>query len=769
MPAGVIPPTILPRGRDEPQWQGGPLDSWVLSFLTQKRIFGAGGQVKQKFWRYDVDSDIRAWTWPPQSCETLYLLTAGGAPRRPRQWRWDYDPPSFWLADPIPTNIRTFPSVAPFSRLWRYDYAPDQPWPAAPTPSDTLFQLTANGAPTKPWQWRWDHVPDPAWLWEAPPDWTLVLPTPKPFAALWRYDYVPDQVWLGEPQPINIRTFPVTATPFNKLWRWDFVPDPVWQGTPVSSNIEALPVTPTLMGAAGIILDVQFDAVWQGVPVGTNIDTLPVSAKPFNKLWRWDFVPDAVWVWEAPPDWSLLLPSTAPFSKLWRWDYTPEPAWKGSPLGSYTLLDLTAGGKPFLKLWRYDVTPSPDWLGEPYSTNIGTFPVVVKPFSNEWAQYLYVPPSDWTWNAPPVFPGRIPGPPAATPQTQFWAPSPPVKTEWQWSPPYNIELSSPVAPQAPFSKQWRYDYVPEPFWVWEPPPDWTLRTPTTAPFSKQWRWDYQPEPAWTWDGSSDWSLFIPAVKPFGKLWRWDYQQDAPWVGAPVSVNIETFPAAGTSFSRLWRYDLTPSPDWTWQPPASGILQALTAGGAPTHLQWRYDYTPEPVWRGTPVSASYAALKESGKPFGMLWRYDWDSGRSWWQGAPIGVNVPIANPGPPIPVPPTTGTGGGERWPPGYRWRWTDFNDRAWLKAFRDEFYRLRRLKNPERRRAQFEVLEQKFIGAAERVLEYETPYEKKLDLVQLGEMLQGFAAPASFDRIEMYLVALAAEIDDEEAFLLLND
>ena len=107
--------------------------------------------------------------------------------------------------------------------------------------------------------------------------------------------------------------------------------------------------------------------------------------------------------------------------------------------------------------------------------------------------------------------------------------------------------------------------------------------------------------------------------------------------------------------------------------------------------------------------------------------------------------------------------------PGYRWRWTDFNDRAWLKAFRDEFYRLRRLKNPERRRRQFEVLEQKFIGAAERALEYETPYEKKLDLVQLGELLQGFATPASFDRIEMYLVALAAEIDDEEAFLLLND
>ena len=339
-------------------------------------------------------------------------------------------------------------------------------------------------------------------------------------------------------------------------------------------------------------------------------------------------------MWEAPPDWSLVLPTAVPFFRLWRWDHQPEPPWTGKPQASSTLPAFTAGGEPFARFWRYDYVCDPVWPGEPQPTNIGTFPV--------------------------------------------------------------------------------------------------------------------------------------SVKPFGKWWAWNHVPDPVWQGVPVSVTIETFPAAATPFSRLWRYDLTPSPDWTWQPAASGAMRALTAGGAPTYRQWRYDYdSGATFWQGVPLVTNITTLVQTA-PFHQQWRYDWDSGRSWWQGAPIGVNVPIANPGPPVPVvPPTTGAGG--ELPPGYRWRWTDFNDRAWLKAFRDEFYRLRRLKNPERRRRQFEVLEQKFIGAAERALEYETPYEKKLDLVQLGEMLQGFATPASFDRIEMYLVALAAEIDDEEAFLLLND
>ena len=323
----------------------------------------------------------------------------------------------------------------------------------------------------------------------------------------------------------------------------------------------------------------------------------------------------------------------------------------------------------------------------------------------------------------------------------------------------------------PFSRLWRRDHVPDPVWQGEPQAANIGTLPgAPAPFSKLWRWDHVPDPAWIWTSppSDPLRLLTVGGEPFSRLWRYDYVPDALWQGAPVSVPIETFPAVSLPFGRLWRYDLTPSPDWTWQAPGSPALRALTAGGAPAHRQWRYDYdSGAAFWQGVPLVTNITTLVQTA-PFSRQWRYDWDSGRSWWQGAPIGVNVPIANPGPPVPVvPPTTGAGG--ELPPGYRWRWTDFNDRAWLKAFRDEFYRLRRLKNPERRRRQFEVLEQKFIGAAERALEYETPYEKKLDLVQLGELLQGFATPASFDRIEMYLVALAAEIDDEEAFLLLND
>ena len=51
---------------DPPQWQGNPSASWIIPELTQQQIFGAGGQVPTKFWRWDhVPEPV--WPASPQS------------------------------------------------------------------------------------------------------------------------------------------------------------------------------------------------------------------------------------------------------------------------------------------------------------------------------------------------------------------------------------------------------------------------------------------------------------------------------------------------------------------------------------------------------------------------------------------------------------------------------------------------------------------------------------------------------------------------------
>jgi hypothetical protein len=202
-----------------------------------------------------------------------------------------------------------------------------------------------------------------------------------------------------------------------------------------------------------------------------------------------------------------------------------------------------------------------------------------------------------------------------------------------------------------------------------------------------------------------------------------------------------------------------------------LLTAFAPTGAPfRQTDWQL---PTPASRqaitwGFNLLQSTLAPPVVAAPFNQL---DWPLPRATPR--PILWGVPdnstiLLPPGPVVPVTPPTG--GGERLPRGYRWNWRDFTDREWFKAFRQEFRRLKHLKNPQDRREQIEALEEALERAVDRALSNETPQEIMVGLEKAGEMLLGapeLGAPA-FERIEMYLVALAAEIDDEEAFLLLD-
>ncbi len=422
--------------------------------------------------------------------------------------------------------------------------------------------------------------------------------------------------------------------------------------------------------------------------------------------------------------------------------YVPrfEPTfWQGEPVNSAVLQILTAGGKPKKTEWAARTTyiPPPDWVWTaPPSDTLRLLTFGGKPKKTEWAAtgYTYVPPSDWL------------GKPVAS----------------------NIR-TIPVT-TAPFSNYccgvMLRGPAPDQFWT---------GAPIGAPFemlggqvpTKRWRYDYD-SGATLWQG-------VPRGASFNALggqvptkqWRWDYVPEPVWQGKPQSTNVNTFAAAAPFFTQ-WRYDLTPSPDWVSKPLPSSVVRLLTAGGNPAHQQWRYDWNSGAAfWQGSPRATNVLTLAQTA-PFHTQWRYDYDSGRTWWQGAPIGVHSPIFNPGPPIPpIPPTT-TGGGEL-PRGgkYQWNWRDFNDRAWLKAFRDEFYRARKRRNAERRREELEELDRILAAATAQP----TTIEQKYDLQRAGELLLSTAALGTerYDRITENLTALAAEIDDEEAFILLSD
>jgi hypothetical protein len=119
------------------------------------------------------------------------------------------------------------------------------------------------------------------------------------------------------------------------------------------------------------------------------------------------------------------------------------------------------------------------------------------------------------------------------------------------------------------------------------------------------------------------------------------------------------------------------------------------------------------------------------------------------------------------VPGTTDQGGAGRRTAGYSWR--DFSDTAWFNAFREQVLRAHRLKNRKRRKEEIVALER---AIKQKIAQEEgRRAELAAEIERAGEVLTAAAETVSdqlAQHIADYFAALAAEIDDEDAFLLLN-
>jgi hypothetical protein len=566
--------------------------------------------------------------------------------------------------------------------------AETQPWVGTPVAALTLQQLD-HKTTSKPKLWRWDHVPMPDWQmpsfwmdsaiieilnhkttsktkqwhWEPdpPPPW-VVTPEMMNADAL----YIPvtqikaarspvfapkgDQevrTWQWEP-PYNVTlNFKPVAVPFYKSWRWDHVPDPTWQMPSdwMTANIiyqlDYLPTSPTKQWRYDYDADVR---LWLGEPAPTNITTIPFN-EPFNKLWRWDADFD-IRLWQGQPLSAYALEQveyvpTSP-TKQWRWDNVPAPDWIGQPLSAYSLIQTDYKPTSPAKFWRWDHDSDVRlWLGQPVPTNIEIIPIQIV------STLQTIPP--------------------------FVVPRPAEQQSWQWQPPFNEQLAQPK-PLNPFYRQWRYDVVPDPFWlgqpvaslaaylpatqlyavspVWAPDPDsstpWIWTPPIASPLTqvhytpvsptKQWRWDNVPQPDWNmppfWMDSA--ILGILDYKPTSKqkLWRYDWDSDVRlWQGQPVISNINNIPppvAQGAARSPVFAPRGDPEVKLWLGTPQEAYGLYIPIKHNPVFKLWRYDLnTDTALWLGAP-QAAYPLQQVDYTPTSpaKLWRWDYVPQPDW---------------------------------------------------------------------------------------------------------------------------------------------
>jgi hypothetical protein len=473
---------------------------------------------------------------------------------------------------------------------------------------------------------------------------------------------------------------------------------PVWQGSPCRSEVlriltQATPLTRIIPLIWSSDTDTDHRC-YNWPPQTSNILFNLTQQKIFGaggqvptKQWEWNYTPDPVWTWQAPPSDTLReLTQAIPFNStvplIRRADYDSGIAWwQGAPVTinietlarspaippppqfdnvpdtywtwqappSDTLRELTQA-RPFYKLWRWDHVPQPDWTWTAPPSDTLRELTQANPFSKLW-RYDYDSGASWWQGAPAqtniqTFPSTV----TYLPTAPLWVMGKPDVPFWTGTP-----TASPIVSQItqnPFVlRQWLDLFVPEPPWTWNVPPSDTLRLLTEAtPFARLWRWDHVPSPDWTWTAPSSNTLdiLIEGGTPFSKFWRWDNVPDPVWQGSPVATNLKFFPPTNPFF-RLWKYDWDSSSWWTWQAPPSDTLRELTQA-SPLFRLWQWNHVPEPPWTWVPPSVSKQGLLNPASPFRRLWQWDHVPLPVWTWIAPPVSQQGLFNPAKPI-VPP----------------------------------------------------------------------------------------------------------------------
>ena len=191
----VIGPPVTPKPifnpyrddikTDTDLWLGTPRSSALLRMLT------VGGKPFAKEWRSDILLDAPLWQWQPPGSDIVRLLTEA-TPFAKRNWRSDIVPPpdwgmpNFWMSSDI---NRILSANKPNHRLWQWNFDPPPFWlgqPVAP------FVKRIPPPPINPRTqgqglWAYHHQPTIPWTWVPLFPVVILPPAPPPIPFPRRY------------------------------------------------------------------------------------------------------------------------------------------------------------------------------------------------------------------------------------------------------------------------------------------------------------------------------------------------------------------------------------------------------------------------------------------------------------------------------------------------------------------------------------------------------------------------------------------------------
>lgn len=388
--------------------------SWPIRLLTNTTVHAKGGQVQQKFWRYDADfkSDATFWQWAAPPSWPIRLLTnttvhGKGGQVQHKFWRYDYDLKSEagWQAR-LTYNLSLFATLEFSDSPSRQFFPPDEAsvWRWQASRNKNLLDAVAV-QPFVSKAWHYDYDDGSVWQWRVPANLALASSYISLGPVNVRYSQPDDaSVWQWQ-VPFNPNLFTVTvAAPFTAPQRLFLSDDAsVWQWQPPAQpSVFYRQVLPRPSGQ----WHYDFDAasVWASAPLPQPKvfydQTKPVVPPQWGNAFRDDA---AFWQWQVPARTIALTSFIAGIRDNWRqvdYGYDQAAFWTGTPVASGTIAQLRFAPTSPTKQWHYDYDDASGWTGTglPPSLSLLNSLVVSNPFfSKAWHTNDIDEPGSWQW------------------------------------------------------------------------------------------------------------------------------------------------------------------------------------------------------------------------------------------------------------------------------------------------------------------------------------------------------------------------------------
>lgn len=514
-------PFYAPRPSDDPVWTGAPIDSALIQQLTHQKVFGAGGQVRQRHFAAFIFDDCGSfWEGEPLGSEVLPLLTQQkmqGAGGQVVSKRWapvvvSFDDASFWEGEPVASAV-------------------------IPLLTQQVMYGKGGQVPTKRYSpFTYD---DPA-FWEGEPLGSEVIPL------------LTLQKMFGAGGQVALRPWDVFYTLDDASF---------WQGAPASSAAIPLLTQQKMYRAGGQVPTKQWRYDWddsapwwnwitKNLSVGSATHPTPTSARQP----RFDVDDSApCWTWTSKNLVVTIPPVVVPVGPLYVPRPSDDPYWEGEPLASEIISLLTqqrvqgAGGQ-----------------------------VVTRNFS---ASYTYDDSAPWwRWQNRNAAINLKIGEPFALPiSMQFFISA---DEPWQRQPQRNTQASLVVL--NPFAlRQPRYDIDDAAVWTGSPTTDRALISTPNVPVATARQWRYGDDAAAAWSGAPLASYTLhPLLTAAGQVqsrqWLFGYDDASSWLAAPVSsktIPLLTVGGQVKSSQLVWNFYWQDDRYWqlSYQPPAVRFL------------------------------------------------------------------------------------------------------------------------------------------------------------------------------------------------------